>query len=63
MSCCSEWSWPISRFLHREADQAADEGFRKIADGDLSADISVKSRDEAGKLAESFKRMSEIYNN
>lgn len=31
----------------------------KIADGDLSADISVKSRDEAGKLAESFKRMSE----
>ncbi|MED1738773.1 methyl-accepting chemotaxis protein [Bacillus swezeyi] len=31
----------------------------KIADGDLSAEISVKSRDEAGKLAESFKRMSE----
>ncbi|WFA05712.1 methyl-accepting chemotaxis protein [Bacillus sp. HSf4] len=31
----------------------------KIADGDLSAQISVKSRDEAGKLAESFQRMNE----
>ncbi|ASB91102.1 MULTISPECIES: methyl-accepting chemotaxis protein [Bacillus] len=31
----------------------------KIADGDLSAEVSVKSSDEVGKLAASFERMSD----
>lgn len=34
----------------------------KIADGDLSADISVRTRDEIGTLQEAFKRMLENTN-
>ncbi|MBU8786002.1 methyl-accepting chemotaxis protein [Bacillus glycinifermentans] len=35
----------------------------KIADGDLSAEVTVKSSDEVGKLAASFERMSDNLRN
>ncbi len=48
---------PLSRRLTRDL-QALTEGATRLAHGDLGARVEVRSRDEVGRLAETFNRMA-----
>ncbi len=49
---------PLSRSLTRDLHALSD-GAEKVAAGDLSARVPVRSRNEVGRLAEQFNRMAE----
>jgi serine phosphatase RsbU (regulator of sigma subunit) len=48
---------PLSRRLTRDL-QALTDGATRLAQGDLGARVEVRSRDEVGRLAETFNRMA-----
>lgn len=48
---------PLTRRLTRDLDDVS-VGVERVAEGDLSTEIPVRSRDEIGRLARSFNRMA-----